>query len=104
MDPLASEPRIASGLDDAEKAASGAMHFDSSDLELVDDPTFNVSDQTEGLRFTGLDISAGAVITGAGERTAGRQCTSKWNWTNQSGLAVGSLVRPDECQLDMRRG
>ena len=75
MDPLVFEARVASGLHDAEHAASGAMYSDSSELELIDDPTFNGGGQTAGLRFTGLDIPAGAVITGAGERTVGHQCT-----------------------------
>ena len=64
-DPVVIEQRIASGADDAEEAASGAMYFTSTDLELVDDNTFNGAGQTVGLRFTGLDIPQGAIITNA---------------------------------------
>ncbi len=58
------EQRVASSADDAEEAASGAMYLNSTDLELVDD-TFNGSDQTVGIRFAGLDIPQGAIITKA---------------------------------------
>src|SRR3954469_3831441 len=55
--------RIASGTDDVEqRASSGSMSMDSSDLELVTDGT-NV--QIVGLRFLGIDIPQGAVITSA---------------------------------------
>lgn len=64
-DPIIIEQRISSGLDDVEEDAAGAVYFDSSDIELVDDPTFNGTDQTVGLRFTGLDVPQGATITGA---------------------------------------
>ncbi|NNF78562.1 MAG: hypothetical protein HKN05_11090, partial [Rhizobiales bacterium] len=65
MEPLVVERRIAAGTDDAEEAASGTMYFDSSDLELVDDPDFNGNGQTVGLRFSGIGIPRGAVITAA---------------------------------------
>ncbi|MCP5081122.1 MAG: tandem-95 repeat protein [Alphaproteobacteria bacterium] len=65
MEPLVVERRIAAGTDDAEEAASGTMYFDSSDLELVDDPEFNGNGQTVGLRFSGIGIPRGAVITAA---------------------------------------
>src|SRR3954471_14486467 len=55
--------RIASGTDDVEQgASSGSMSMSSSDLELVTDGT-NV--QIVGLRFLGIDIPRGAVITSA---------------------------------------
>ena len=55
--------RIASGTDDVEqRASSGSMSMTSSDLELVTDGT-NV--QVVGLRFLGIDIPPGAVITSA---------------------------------------
>lgn len=63
--PVVIEQRISSGADDVEQAASGFMYFDSSDLELVDDPSFNGNGQTVGLRFASLDIPQGAVITSA---------------------------------------
>ena len=57
------EARISSSADDAEERASGSLNFTSSDLELVNDGT--TGDQTVGLRFSGLDIPQGAVITNA---------------------------------------
>jgi hypothetical protein len=56
------EVRIASGDDDVEERASGSMALASSDLELVVDGT---KVQTVGLRFTGIDIPQGAIITNA---------------------------------------
>ena len=50
--------RVASGSDDAEESASGAMNLTSSDLELVNDG----SDQKVGIRFAGVDIPQGATI------------------------------------------
>ncbi|MCK5921934.1 MAG: hypothetical protein KAG66_13400, partial [Methylococcales bacterium] len=50
--------RIISGSDDAEEMASGSVNTLSSDLELVVDK----SNQTVGLRFSGLDIPQGAQI------------------------------------------
>ncbi len=58
------EARISSSADDAEERASGSVKFTSSDLELVDDNPSR-PDQTIGLRFNGLDIPQGAVITNA---------------------------------------
>ena len=63
--PTVLDVRVSSGSDDAEEDASGAMYLTSTDLELVDDPTNNGPDQRVGLRFTGLDIPQGAVITNA---------------------------------------
>ena len=54
------EKRIVSGADDVEQAASGSMSLTSSDLELVNDGSNN---QRVGLRFTGIDIPQGAIIT-----------------------------------------
>src|SRR3954454_11822111 len=55
--------RIASGTDDVEqRASSGSMSMDSSDLELVTDGS---TVQTVGLRFLGIDIPQGAIITSA---------------------------------------
>ena len=56
------ETSIAVGSDDAEQRATGGVDLDSSDLELVTDGT-NV--QRVGLRFTGVQIPAGATITRA---------------------------------------
>jgi len=55
--------RIASGNDDVEqRGRSGSMSMDSSDLELVTDGS---TVQIVGLRFLGIDIPPGAVITSA---------------------------------------
>src|SRR3990172_2040655 len=59
------EVRIASGADDVEQQASGSVNFTSSDLELVDDGNTSGVAQTVGLRFTGIAIPQGAVITKA---------------------------------------
>ena len=53
------EKRVATGSDDAEENASGSVSLNSSDLELVFD---RGSNQTVGIRFTGLDIPVGANI------------------------------------------
>lgn len=55
------EVRISTATDDVEELQTGYIDLGSSDLELVDE---QVSQQV-GLRFQGLDIPAGAVITGA---------------------------------------
>jgi hypothetical protein len=56
------EKRIAFGTDDVEERGSGSMSMDSSDLELVTDGS---TIQTVGLRFLGIDIPPGAIITSA---------------------------------------
>src|SRR3989304_302152 len=58
------EVRIASGANDVEERASGSVNFTSTDLELVDDGATK-PDQTVGLRFAGLGIPQGAIITNA---------------------------------------
>ncbi|MQW85611.1 hypothetical protein GHJ82_01690 [Sinorhizobium saheli] len=60
--PTILERRVASSTDDVEEAASGSMSIASSDLELAVDGT---KVQTVGMRFTGLDIPQGAIITNA---------------------------------------
>lgn len=55
------ERRIASGADDVEQRGH-SMSLSSTDLELIQDGT---TVQTVGLRFTGLDVPAGATITRA---------------------------------------
>ncbi len=55
---------ISSGNDDVEEIDSnGEMYFNSSDLEIGRDN--NRGEQTLGLRFTGMNIPQGAMITGA---------------------------------------
>jgi hypothetical protein len=53
--------RISGGNDDIEESATGIMDQGSSDLELVTESTI----QKVGLRFTGLEIPAGASIESA---------------------------------------
>src|SRR5512134_3742224 len=56
------ESRVAASADDAEqKVGSTSVSLDSSDLELVTDG----SAQTVGMRFAGLGIPRGVVITDA---------------------------------------
>ena len=55
------EIAIATGADDAEQATNGAVNLTSSDLELVNDGGL----QIVGLRFTGVNVPQGAVITEA---------------------------------------
>ena len=57
--------RISSGSDDVEEAASGTMYSTSSDLELVFDSYNSQNNQIIGLRFTGVSIPQGAIITNA---------------------------------------
>jgi Calx-beta domain len=56
------DTRITTGTDDVEQRSSGSMSMDSSDLELVTDGS---TVQTVGLRFLGIDIPQGAIITSA---------------------------------------
>jgi hypothetical protein len=56
------DTRIGASEDDVEERPSGRMYLTSSDLELVQDKHMV---QTVGLRFTDLDIPAGAVIVRA---------------------------------------
>jgi len=55
------ERRIATSTDDAEEFADSSMYLSSSDLELIHDTT----DQTVGMRWTGLTIPPGSTITAA---------------------------------------
>jgi hypothetical protein len=56
------DTRIAASEDDVEERPSGRMYLTSTDLELVQDKQMV---QTVGLRFTDIDIPAGAVIVRA---------------------------------------
>ena len=51
-----------SGADDVEQSAQARCTLNSSDLELVTDGS---NSQMVGLRFTGIDIPQGAIITNA---------------------------------------
>lgn len=56
------EARVASSADDAEERSTGSVSLNSSDLELTVDDGVG---QTVGIRFTGIDIPKGAIITNA---------------------------------------
>ena len=60
--PVIFETRVAAAGDDVEQKASGSISSNVTDLELVYDGT---TGQTVGLRFTGIDIPQGAIITSA---------------------------------------
>jgi hypothetical protein len=55
------ERRVASASDDAEESGSGSVSLSSGDLEL----TYDSTQQIVGLRFAGVTIPRGAVITAA---------------------------------------
>ena len=57
------EISVVAGADDAEESATGSMSLTSSDLELVVDSTRG--EQVVGIRFTGVDVPAGAKIDDA---------------------------------------
>jgi hypothetical protein len=56
---------VASSVDDAEQAASGAVNITSTDLELVNDDAGGAGDQLVGIRFADVAIPRGAIITSA---------------------------------------
>jgi hypothetical protein len=55
------EKRISSSLDDVEEQSGGRVNATSSDLELM----FDSSNQTVGMRFTGVSLPKGSTITRA---------------------------------------
>ncbi len=62
-EPASACAAINSSTDDAEEHPNGNMDLNSSDLELVNEPTRGL--QVVGLRFNGLNIPQGAQIVGA---------------------------------------
>ena len=56
---------IASSAEDAEQSAAGVVTLNSTDLELVNDDATSAGNQIIGLRFNGLSIPAGAIVTNA---------------------------------------
>lgn len=54
---------VAASSDDAEEAVNGSVNLNSNDLELVLDGSRG--NQTVGMRFTGVTVPRGAVITNA---------------------------------------
>ncbi|HET6157163.1 MAG TPA: right-handed parallel beta-helix repeat-containing protein [Dongiaceae bacterium] len=64
--PFIFEASVVSGTDDAEERASGTMALESTDLDFVNDRLGNGGEgQYIGIRFTGIEIPPGAVVTGA---------------------------------------
>ena len=60
------ETSISSGSDDVEeKESNGDVYSASTDLELVYDSWNSQNNQTVGMRFNGLDIPTGAIVTAA---------------------------------------
>lgn len=59
--PTVAEARVASGSDDAEESATGAVNLTSTDLELVQES----SAQTVGIRFAALDVPNDVIVTAA---------------------------------------
>jgi len=60
------EKTVVAGTDDAEERASGTMALKSTDLDFFNDRLGNGGDgQKVGIRFTGIDIPPGAVVTNA---------------------------------------
>jgi hypothetical protein len=62
--PAAVEKRITAGIDDVEEYSNGTMVTNSTTLEIVY-ASKTTGNQVVGLRFTGLNIPAAAVITNA---------------------------------------
>jgi autotransporter-associated beta strand protein len=56
---------LTSGANDAEESAAGEVNLASSDLELTNDDPSGAGNQIVGLRFSNLQIPAGASIAGA---------------------------------------
>jgi len=63
--PIIIDTQVSASSDDAEERFSGVVKFTSKDLELVRDPTQSGVLQTVGIRFNGLTIPQGSVITNA---------------------------------------
>jgi PKD repeat protein len=71
--PTTLEKRVAGWINDVEEVASGTVYVNSSDLELVTDGS---AVQTVGIRWTGLAIPNGAVITAAYIQFAAKEAQS----------------------------
>lgn len=65
--------RVAAGSDDAEESAAGKVTLTSSRLELV----YDKSNQTVGLRFTGVTLPPGATIVRAYVQFQAQRATSE---------------------------
>lgn len=82
------EARVAASADDAEESASGSVSLTGVGLELTTD----TSNQTVGMRWTGVTIPPGAVITSAwiqfSARIADTQTTSLSFWGEAANSAT----------------
>lgn len=56
---------VGSSADDAEQSVSGAVSVSSTDLEMVNDDAGGAGNQIIGVRFNGLAVPRGAMITSA---------------------------------------
>jgi hypothetical protein len=56
---------VNSSADDAEQSAAGVVTLNSTDLELVRDDATSSGNQIIGLRFNGLAVPQGAIVTNA---------------------------------------
>ena len=65
--------RVSSGKNDVEENSSGSMYINGSDLELI----YDTSAQVVGIRFTGVKIPNGAVVTKAYIQFKADQISSK---------------------------
>jgi PKD repeat protein len=72
--PTTVEKRVAAWIDDVEEVTSGTIYVNSGDLELVTDGS---AVQTVGIRWTGLAIPNGAIITAAYIQFAAREAQSE---------------------------
>ena len=77
------EKRVSASLDDVEQRPTGSVYTGSSDLELVDDVESSLVGQTIGLRFTGINVPAGATIT-----KAYIQFQAKEAWTGATSVLI----------------
>ena len=103
--------RISSSEDDVEERISGSVNFSSSDLEKADDKTKHPG-QTIGLRFNGLDIPQGAIITNVfvgegvrmGRQYSAENCLFFANCEGFHGEAVALSVTSFRGRQATRRG
>ncbi len=78
---------ITAGSDDAEEQTNGSVHFSSRDLDLGDD-----DDYTVGLRFSDLDVPAGATIVNAYVRFVAKASDDKVTTLDFAGEAADSAA------------
>jgi len=82
------EARVAASADDAEESSTGSVNLTGTGLELTQD----TSNQTVGMRWTGITVPQGAVITAAwvqfGARIADTQATTLAFWAEASNNAT----------------